>query len=72
MRLDSIAGFVVSVLLTAIPLAGAGAVDIPAKTPPPAATAAAFSWTGFYVGANVGGSWGNVAPGFRIAISAII
>jgi len=33
------------------------AADLPLKALPPAV--AAFSWTGFYVGGNVGYSWGN-------------
>ena len=32
------------------------AADMPVKAPPPAPV---NSWTGFYVGGNVGGSWGN-------------
>jgi outer membrane immunogenic protein len=38
--------------------AGAFAADMPVKAPPPV-VAPVWSWTGFYVGANVGYSWGR-------------
>ena len=34
------------------------AADLPVKAPPPP-PAPIYSWTGFYVGGNVGYSWGN-------------
>ena len=36
----------------------ASAADLPRKAPPPV-VAPPFSWTGFYVGANVGYGWGH-------------
>ncbi len=36
---------------------GAFAADLPVKAPP--MIAAVYNWTGFYVGGNVGGSWGR-------------
>src|ERR1700727_1127552 len=40
---------------------GAGAADLPMRMPTKAAPLAPppFSWTGFYIGANVGGIWGR-------------
>jgi outer membrane immunogenic protein len=38
--------------------AAAAASDIPTKAPP-ATTPDAYDWTGFYLGANAGGSWGT-------------
>jgi outer membrane immunogenic protein len=35
----------------------AGAADMAVKAPTPPIPAPVFSWTGFYVGANVGGAW---------------
>ncbi len=35
------------------------AADMAVKAPPPAPPVAAPSWTGFYIGGNVGGIWGN-------------
>ncbi|MGZ3321833.1 MAG: porin family protein, partial [Xanthobacteraceae bacterium] len=40
----------------------ASAADLPARTPvysAPAAAAAPWSWTGFYVGGNAGYAWGR-------------
>jgi outer membrane immunogenic protein len=36
----------------------AGAADLPVKAPP-LPPPPVFSWTGFYVGANIGGAWAN-------------
>jgi hypothetical protein len=36
---------------------GAMAADLPVKAPP--MPVAIFNWTGFYIGGNVGGSWGR-------------
>jgi outer membrane immunogenic protein len=48
-------------LLAAAP---AGAADLLAPAPAPVAVAPAFTWTGWYVGANAGGGWktGSVDP----------
>jgi outer membrane immunogenic protein len=52
-------------LLVSLVLAGGvqavSAADLPLKAPPPAPV---YNWTGFYVGANVGGGWGNQAVNF--------
>jgi outer membrane immunogenic protein len=37
----------------------ASAADLPVKAPPMVAAPVPFSWTGFYVGGNVGYSWGR-------------
>ena len=48
-----------------VALAGIGAVpavgaDLPTKAPPaPVYAPPPFTWTGFYIGANVGGTWGQ-------------
>lgn len=51
---------IASVAFMALGTAVAGAADIPAKpytkAPPPPPP---FSWTGFYVGANIGGAWAH-------------
>jgi len=40
-------------------IGAAAAADLPVKALPPAATA--YSWAGFYIGGNVGYSWGRAA-----------
>lgn len=55
-----------------IAVAGAAtAADLPSRKGPvvaPIVYAPAFTWTGFYVGANAGYAWGNVNAGaFRLA-----
>lgn len=37
------------------------AADMAVKAPPPASPSA-WSWTGFYIGGNAGGAWGNFDP----------
>jgi outer membrane immunogenic protein len=46
-----------AIALAAMPVVGASAADLslPLKSP----AAPAFSWSGFYVGGNAGGVWGN-------------
>jgi outer membrane immunogenic protein len=53
-----IEGFAVSALLIAVPLSIARAADMPLKAPPPP-PAPIWSWTGFYLGGNVGYSSGR-------------
>jgi outer membrane immunogenic protein len=48
----------ISGLLIAAPLSTASAADMPLKAPP-APPAPAFSWTGFYIGGQVGGASGH-------------
>jgi outer membrane immunogenic protein len=56
----SIRHIAVSMLLLVLPVGTAGAADLMPKAPPSAPTPVA-SWTGFYVGGNVGGAWGSEA-----------
>jgi outer membrane immunogenic protein len=49
---------IASVVLVALSITTARAADLPVKAPPPPPMPV-FSWTGFYVGANVGGAWSN-------------
>jgi len=53
----------VSVLALAIiaPMGAANAADMAVKAPPALPMAPTFNWTGFYVGANVGGGWANTS-----------
>src|ERR1700683_992006 len=65
-------GFVgISVLLIAGPLSIAKAADMsPApvyKAPPPPPPV--YSWTGFYIGGNAGGAWGNFDPSTSVVFS---
>jgi len=49
---------VASVALSVLGTAVAGAADMPVKAPPPPPPPVPiFSWTGFYVGGNIGGGW---------------
>jgi outer membrane immunogenic protein len=58
------------VACTALAVAGASAhaADMPLKTPPVAPPV--YSWTGFYVGANVGYSWGRSDSAYAFAVQA--
>ena len=35
------------------------AADMPVKAAPPAPVAPIYNWTGFYIGAHVGGAWSD-------------
>ena len=35
------------------------AADLPVKAGPAPVAAPVYSWTGFYIGANIGGGWGD-------------
>ena len=48
---------VASVAFSVLGTAVAGAADMPMKAPPPPPPLPVFSWTGFYVGGNIGGAW---------------
>jgi outer membrane immunogenic protein len=39
----------------------AGAADMAVKAPPPAPVVPIFTWTGFYLGANLGGAWAQTS-----------
>src|SRR5262249_14512901 len=54
--------------IPAIALIGtpAFAADMPVKAPPPS-PAPVYNWTGWYVGVNAGGSFGNVKNDFNVA-----
>jgi|HubBroStandDraft_6_1064221.scaffolds.fasta_scaffold474492_1 outer membrane immunogenic protein len=62
-------------LVTFAAVGAAGAADLPLKAPPMAPIVApVFSWTGFYIGGQVGGAWGHdddglVNPGVPVAIN---
>ena len=51
--------FALAVLTLAVGAVGASAADLAARpyTKAPAAVAAAYDWSGFYIGANGGGAW---------------
>ncbi len=49
--------------LAALIAAPAFAADMALKAPPPPA-APVWSWTGFYIGAQGGGGWGDSSPGY--------
>jgi outer membrane immunogenic protein len=49
---------IASIAFLALGAAVAGAADMPVKALPPQPLPV-FSWTGFYVGANIGGAWAN-------------
>lgn len=57
MKLNILGGLAVSALLIAGPLSAASAADMALKAPPPVPVV--WNWTGGYVGANVGYSWGR-------------
>ena len=49
---------IASVAFAALGTSVAGAADMPVKAPPPPPPPV-FSWTGFYIGGNIGGAWAN-------------
>jgi len=48
-----------AVLALGAPISAAMAADLPIKALPMAPVAMAYNWTGFYIGGNVGYSWGR-------------
>jgi outer membrane immunogenic protein len=77
MKVMAIGGLAVSALLIAAPLSIANSADMPLKAPPPP-PAPVWSWTGFYIGGNVGGVWGDVSnnwilgPSFTTATPGVL
>lgn len=61
MNYNILGGLAVSALLIAMPLSNANAAPHPRHPPPPPPPA--FSWTGFYVGGNLGGGWTSGGSG---------
>jgi len=53
------ASLLVGMCVAAFAAAPAIAADLPLKAPPPPAPVPVFSWTGFYIGANIGGAWSH-------------
>jgi outer membrane immunogenic protein len=64
----------IAITVTALIGTPAFAADMPLKAPPPA-PAPVYSWTGWYIGGNIGGGWGDrnlvVSPNDPIASSFI-
>ena len=56
MKYKIIRALVAIALFIATPLSVASAADMPLKAPPPPPPPA-YSWTGFYIGGDVGGAW---------------
>jgi outer membrane immunogenic protein len=61
--------FAVVAVSATLGISVAQAADLPMKAMPYAAPAAVFSWTGFYIGAHIGGGfatsdWADTFPGF--------
>jgi outer membrane immunogenic protein len=50
---------IASVAFMALGTALAAAAELPVKAPPPPPPPPVFSWTGFYIGGNIGGAWAN-------------
>ena len=50
---------VASVAFSVLGTAVAGAADMPMRAAPPMLPPPLFTWTGFYVGGNIGGAWTN-------------
>jgi outer membrane immunogenic protein len=57
--------FALAALILAVSAAAASAADMapaPYYTKAPVVVAPVYNWTGFYIGANAGGAWGNSDP----------
>ncbi|HSV23009.1 MAG TPA: hypothetical protein VLJ17_08270, partial [Xanthobacteraceae bacterium] len=61
MRISACALLISAILGLGLPQA-ASAADLPVKAPVYKAPIAVpvYNWTGFYVGANIGGAWSNI------------
>jgi outer membrane immunogenic protein len=55
MRTSLLLGFLAAALVAGPAIAA----DLPLKAPPAPAPVPLFSWSGFYIGANVGGAWSH-------------
>src|SRR5262245_96187 len=52
-------GTAVAALAVTAPITSALAADLPVKARPVVPVVMAYNWTGFYIGANAGYSWGR-------------
>lgn len=63
MKFGTVSALAFSAVLLAAPLSIASAADMPMKAPP-AAPAPVASWAGFYIGGDLGASWGGATQSF--------
>ncbi len=60
----------VVVALASLAASAAGAADLPTtKAPAPVPLPLPFNWTGFYLGGNIGGTWGMGSPALSASVN---